>query len=56
MERERKICKGCGETIYGFDINGYCENCLCDECGSPLTTEDEQGIGLCEDCDPDLTS
>jgi hypothetical protein len=45
------VCKGCKGEITGFDSDGYCEDCLCDECGSPLETETERAIGLCDDCD-----
>lgn len=44
-------CKGCGAEIVGFDSDGYCEDCLCDNCGSPLVTENEQAMQLCEECD-----
>ncbi len=43
-------CKGCGDEIAGFDVDGYCEACLCDECGTTLGTEEEQAWELCNDC------
>ena len=43
-------CKGCDEKLVGFDVNGYCQDCLCEECGTPLTSEEEQGMLLCADC------
>lgn len=46
----KKKCKACGEDINGFDIQGYCENCICDECGTPLETENEQAACLCDEC------
>jgi len=44
------ICKGCGEPICGFDVNGYCEDCLCQNCGTTLETEDERAMQLCDGC------
>ena len=43
-------CKGCGEDIVGFATDGYCEDCLCPNCGTTLDTEEQRGQGLCDDC------
>lgn len=43
-------CIGCGELITGFNTDGYCENCLCSECGATLETETERATTVCEDC------
>ena len=47
------ICKGCKEPIAGFNTNGYCEDCLCQDCGTELTTENERTMGICEECEND---
>jgi len=44
-------CKGCGGDIVGFASDGYCEDCLCSECGNTLSTEDERAATMCEECD-----
>lgn len=44
-------CKGCGEEIVGFASAGYCEDCLCPECGNTLETENERSLQICEDCE-----
>lgn len=44
-------CKGCGELIVGFATNGYCEDCLCQECGNTLETRNERSMQICEDCE-----
>lgn len=44
-------CKGCCGEIVGFDIDGYCEDCLCTQCGTPLTTEEERADEICEECE-----
>jgi hypothetical protein len=46
-----KKCTGCDEDIVGFETNGYCENCLCPECGNTLETENERGVMMCEECE-----
>ena len=51
MKRNIPPCKGCGEPINGFSTNGYCENCLCPDCGNTLDTENERAQQICEDCD-----
>jgi hypothetical protein len=47
-------CKGCKEEIVGFDTNGYCEDCLCEECGTALHSEAERAAGICDDCEEQL--
>ena len=49
--REEKICKGCRDSIVGFDTNGYCEDCCCEDCGNTMGTENERALGQCEDCE-----
>lgn len=44
-------CKGCGDDIVGFASDGYCEDCLCTECGNTMSTEDERAATMCEECD-----
>ena len=53
MKTEKK-CKGCEELIVGFETEGYCEECLCYECATPLTTENERAMGICEECEAKL--
>ena len=49
--KTKDICKGCEEPIVGFDTDGYCEDCLCPQCGTTLETDNERGLGICEDCE-----
>ena len=45
------ICNGCNEEIVGFATNGFCEDCLCTECGSTLASADERTTRICENCE-----
>jgi hypothetical protein len=51
LEERGKPCKGCGDEITGFGTAGYCEDCLCPDCGNTLDTENERAAALCEDCE-----
>jgi hypothetical protein len=46
-----RICKGCEALIVGFETDGYCEDCLCEDCGSTLEKENERGVHRCEECE-----
>ena len=43
-------CKGCEGEITGFETDGYCEYCLCTECGNTLVTETERACTVCLEC------
>jgi hypothetical protein len=43
-------CKQCGETLVSQDHGEYCEDCVCSECGNVLDSDNERGLGICEDC------
>lgn len=51
VDRDDVPCKGCGAWTAGFKTNGYCEDCLCDECGTTLESEEERAMHMCFDCD-----
>jgi len=44
-------CKECGGEIVGFATDGYCEDCLCEDCGTPLETDNERAMAICEECE-----
>lgn len=46
-----ETCFGCGERITGFATDGYCEDCLCSECGTPLETDNERAVCICDECE-----
>ena len=48
---EPKVCKGCQEVIVGFCTHGYCEDCLCSDCGTELETDAERAAQMCADCE-----
>ena len=52
--KENSTCKGCKEEIVGFPTAGYCENCLCTECGDTLETENERAVQICEYCESEI--
>ncbi len=51
MSGKGEICEGCGEEIVGFAVKGYCEDCICEECGETLGTEDERAVSMCRECE-----
>ena len=44
-------CRICGEEMVSQDYGDYCADCACEECGTALETENERGMGTCEDCE-----
>jgi hypothetical protein len=43
-------CKTCEQDIVGFDQEGYCEDCLCSECGQGLDHDYEVAAQICGYC------
>jgi len=46
-------CRICKEEMVSEDFGDYCSDCACDDCGTPLETENERGANLCDECNED---
>lgn len=44
-------CRLCGEELVSKDHGDVCDSCSCPDCGSPLESENERGMGICEECE-----
>ena len=44
-------CRLCKEELVSQDYGDVCDRCSCPDCGTPLETDNERGMGICTECE-----